>query len=143
MWKVFAVKTLYRTSASGKPKITNEHYRDDLDLLEERIVTVKARNFDEAISKGEKEATTYASETEYLNPYGQKIRQKYIGSIDVFEPFESIEANVEVFSTTYLIKSSITNSEITDNVMGIVYKNDRELRINFLNSEFSEVIKKC
>ena len=142
MWKVFSVKTIYRILASGKPKITDENYREDLDLIQERIVTIKARNFDEAISIGEKEAIKYASETEYLNPYGQSIRQEYIGSIDAFEPFESISANVEVFSTTYLIESSINNDEITDNIMGKFYQNDKKIRTKFINSEFSGFIKK-
>lgn len=143
MWKVFSVKTLYRTVASGKPRITDENFRDDIDLVEERIVTIKARNFDEAITKGEKEAIKYASETDYPNPYGQKVIQKYIGSTDAFEPFEEIEANVEVYSSTYMIDSSVTDSEITDNVMGKRYKNDNKIRTKFLNSKFSAVAGKC
>jgi len=137
MWKVFTVKTLYRTTASGKPEKTDKFYREELDLIEERIVTIKARNFDEAISKGEKEAIKYASETEYSNPYGQKVKQKYIGSIDIFELYEELESNIEVFSTTYLSDTSITNSKLTNNTMGKIYKNEKELRTKFLNSEFS------
>lgn len=143
MWKVFAVKTLYRTTAKGKPKITDSNFRKDLDLIEERIVTIKARNFDEAISKGEKEAINYASETSYKNIYGQKIIQTYIGSADAYEPFDEIEANIEVFSTTYIVDGSVSNSEITNNVMGKVIKNERKLRTQFMNSEFSKAIKQC
>jgi hypothetical protein len=140
MWKVYAVKTLYRTTALGKPKKTDDYYRENLDSIEERIVTIKARNFDEAISKGEKEAKKYASETNYLNPYGQKIKQKYIGSIDIFEPFAKIEAKIEIFSTTFLINSSISNTKLTNNIMGKVYKNEKKLRIKFFNSQFSGTI---
>ncbi len=140
MWKVYTVKTLYRTTAFGKPKKIDKFYRKELDLIEERIVTIKARNFDEAIFKGEKEAIKYASETEYSNPYGQKIKQKYIGSIDVYEPYEELESNIEVFSTTYLSDSSITNSKLTNNTMGKIYKNEKELRTKFFNSEFSGTI---
>lgn len=143
MWKVFSVKTLYRTFATGKPTITDDNFRDDINLVEERIFTIKARNFDEAISKGEKEAIKYASETDYSNPYGQKVIQKYIGSIDAFEPFEEIEANVEIFSSTYIIDSSVSNSDITDNVMGKRYKNDNKIRTKFLNNKFSSVAGKC
>ena len=140
MKKIFAVKTLYRTTTLGKPKKTDKYYRKNLDLIEERIITIKARNFDEAISKGEKEAIKYASETEYLNPYGQKVKQKYIASIDAFEPFEKLEANIEIFSTTFLSDTSITNSKLTNNMMGKIYKNERKLRTNFLNSEFSGTV---
>lgn len=140
MKKVFTVKTLYRTTTLGKPKKTDKYYHKNLDLIEERIITIKARNFDEAISKGEKEATKYASETEYINPYGQKVKQKYIGSIDVFEAFEKLKANIEIFSTTFLSDTSITNSKLTNNMMGKVYKNERKLRTKFLNSEFSATV---
>ena len=137
MWKVFAIKTIYRTTTLGKPKKKDKFYRENLDSIEERIITIKARNFDEAISKGEKEAIKYASETEYINPYGQKVKQKYIGSIDVFEPFEEVKANIEIFSTTFLIDSSITNTKLTNNIMGKVYKNEQKLRRKFCNSQFS------
>ena len=143
MWKIFSVKTIYRTSVSGAPKVIDENYRDNYDLLEERIVTLKARNFDEAISKGEKKAIKYALETKYLNPYGQKVSQKYIGSIDAFELFENFEANIEVYSTTFIVENSVTNDEITNNIMGNVYKNDRKIRTRFLNSEFSGIFIKC
>ena len=140
MWKIFAIKTLYRTTAMKKPKKTDKYYRKNLDLIEERIVTVKARNFDEAINKGEKEAIKYASETEYINPYGQKVKQKYIGSIDAFEPYGKLKANIEVFSTTYLCKASITNAKLTNNIMGKIYKNEKKIRRKFFNRELSGTI---
>lgn len=140
MWKIFAIKTLYRTTAMKKPKKTDKYYRKNLDLIEERIVTVKARNFDEAIAKGEKEAIQYASETKYINPYGQKVKQKYIGSIDAFEPYDKLKANREVFSATYLCKTSITNAKLTNNLMGKIYKNEKKIRTKFLNREFSGTI---
>ena len=137
MSKIFSIKTLYRTTAKKKPKQTDKNYREDIDLIEERIVTLKARNFNDAITKGEKEAKEYASQTEYINPYGQKMKQKYIGSIDVFEPFDKIKANTEVFSTTYLIKTSVSNDKLTNNMMGKIYKNEKKIRTKFFNIEFS------
>jgi len=41
-----------------------------------------------------------------MNPYGQKVKQKYIGYIDVFEPFEKLKKNIEIFSSTFLIDKS-------------------------------------
>ena len=72
MWKVYAIKTLYRTKAVGKTTASDSAYHGAHDLIEERILTLKARSFDEAIAKGEKEAIRYAKETCHLNPYGQK-----------------------------------------------------------------------
>jgi hypothetical protein len=105
MWKIFSVKTIYRTSAFGKPEIVNEKYQNKFDLIEERIITIKARSFDEAIIKGEKEAIQYA-EGEYFNPYGEQVRQRYIGSIDIFELFDNFPANIEVFSSTFIVKKT-------------------------------------
>ena len=101
---------------------------------------MKARNFDEAIAKGEKEAIKYASENKYTNPYGQKVKQKYIGSIDAFEPYDKLKANIEVFSTTYLCKTSTTDTKLTNNVMGKIYKNEIKIRKKFFNREFSGTI---
>ena len=138
--KIFAIKTLYRTKASKKPKKTDKYYRKNFDLIEERIVTVKAHDFDEAIARGEKEAVKYASQTKYINPYGQKVKQKYIGSIDAFEPFDKLKANIEVFSTTYLCKTSISNIKLTNNMMGKIYKNEKKIRKKFLNRDLSGII---
>ena len=141
MWKVYAVKTLYRTRAVGKTTAIDSAYHDTYDLIEERILTLKARSFDEAISKGEKEAIRYAKETCHLNPYGQKVVQKFMGSIDAYEPFEAIEANVEVFSTTYLVNKTVSNEHITNNMFGNELKNEKKLRKKFLNREYSGVVK--
>ena len=141
MWKVYSVKTLYRTDAVGKPKKVNDDYRENVVLIEERIVTLKARTFDEAISKGEKEAVTYASETSHINPYGQNVEQKYIGYIDAFEPFEDIAPNIEVFSSTFLTEKNLSKSQVIDCVAGIEYENERQIRLKFLNREYSGEIK--
>jgi hypothetical protein len=141
MWKVYAVKTLYPTKTVGKAKAIDSAYLDNYHLIEERIFTLKARSFDEAISKGEKEAIRYAKETSHFNPCGQKVVQKYIGSIDAFEPFEEIKANVEVFSTTYLLNKTVSNEQITDNMFGKEIKKEKRLRKKFLDCEFSGIVK--
>ncbi len=73
-WKWFGVKTLTRWEAIGKPTNIDDNYDEEATLIEERIVLIKARSFDEAINKGEKEAKEDLSE--YKNFYGQKIKQR-------------------------------------------------------------------
>ncbi len=141
MWKVYSVKTLYRTDAIGVPNKVNDDYREDLVLIEERIVTLKARTFNEAILKGEKSAIKYASETSYINPYGQAVRQEYIGYIDAFEPFGEVAPNVEIFSSTFLIEKSLPESEIVERVVGKEYERERKARLKFLNRDYSGEIK--
>ena len=137
MWKVYSVKTLYRTDVIGKPEKVSNDYREDLVLIEERIVTLKARTFEEAISKGEKEAIAYANGTSHINPYGQKVEQKYLGYINVFDPYDEVAPNIEVFSSTFLAEKNLSNTQIINRVVGIEYESERQLRLKFCNREFS------
>lgn len=118
-WKWFGVKTLTRWEVIGKPKFVDENYDDDSALLEERITLIKARTFEEAIKKGEKEANEYSSE--YGNFYGQKVRLRYLESCDAFELFEEPNANgVEVFSSIETVSQKLKDSILIDNKMGKV-----------------------
>ncbi len=141
MYKIFAVKTLYRSKVAGKPKVVDKYYNNIYDLLEERVVLVKARTFNEAIRKGEKEAVKYASFENHINPYGQKVVQEYIGGIDVFESYDEIKSNGEIYSYTQLIKSSLSNDKISDKIFGKEIKNERKLRKKFCNRRFTGITK--
>ncbi|GAA5216471.1 DUF4288 domain-containing protein [Corallincola platygyrae] len=140
MWTVYTAKTLYRTVANGDPIAIDEHYRSDLVLIEERVVSIKARSFDDAIKWGEAEAEKYAKETSFVNPYGQDVTQEYLGFIDVFEPFENLPAGIEVFSSTYLAPQTLSPSQLIEHQAGCLFENERELRLKFCNQEFSGVI---
>lgn len=142
MWKLYTVKTIYRIKAIGRPKATDKRYRKNLDMIEERVVIVKARSFDEAIKKGEVEAKKYASWSPHINPYGQKVIQNYIGAIDAFEPFEDFKESGEIYSSTQLIPATWSDKTVTDRILGAEYKDARQLRTKFLNREFSGTVKK-
>jgi len=142
IWKLYSVKTIYRSKAVGRPKATDKRYQKNLDMIEERIVLIRARSLDEAIKKGEIEAKKYASSPPHINPYGQKVIAKYIRSIAAFEPFEDFTENKEVYSSTQLIPSAWSNKTITDRMLGLEHKNERQLRTKFLNKEFSGTVKK-
>lgn len=136
MWKVYAVKTIYRTETTGEAYSSSEEYSDLYDMVEERILTVKARSFDEAIERVEKETEEYASDS-FINPFGQKVQWFYTGKCLAYEPYDSIPANLEVFSNTYLVLRSLTNEALANNLLGSSFENEKSLRLNFLNSEFS------
>ncbi len=135
MWKVYAVRTIYRTSAAGEPFAIDDDYSDEFDQIEERIVTIKARSFDEAIKRAELEAEEYADGT-HVNPYGQDVSQEYTGVADVYEPFDTVPANLEVYSKTYIVPKRVTDDDLADKFHGFEDINDREWRKNFLNSEY-------
>ncbi len=116
-WKWFGVKTLTRCEAIGKPKSIDENFDEDATLIEERIVLIKARSFDEAIKKGEKEAENYLAE--YKNFYGQKVEQRYLKVCDAFELFEEPNENgVEVYSSTEMVSQKVKDSTLIENKFG-------------------------
>ena len=116
-WKWFGVKTLTRWEAIGKPKSIDENFDEDATLVEERIVLIKARSFDEAIKKGEAEAENYLSE--YKNFYGQKVKQRYLKVCDAFELFdEPNESGIEVFSSIEMVSKKVKDSKLVENKFG-------------------------
>ena len=116
-WKWFGVKTLTRWEAIGKPKSIDENFDADATLVEERIVLIKARSFDEAIKKGEKEAENYLAE--YKNFYGQKVKQRYLKVCDAFELFDKPNKNgIEVFSSTEMASKKVKDSVLIENKFG-------------------------
>ncbi len=116
-WKWFGVKTLTRWEAIGKPKSIDENFDADATLIEERVVLIKARSFDEAIRKGEKEAKGNLSE--YKNFYGQKIKQRYLEVCDAFELFDEPNENgIEVFSLIETVSKKVKDSVLIENKFG-------------------------
>lgn len=137
MWKTYSAKTLYRTEVSGEPFATDEDYTDSVDLVEERVVTVKARSFDEAIKRGELEAVEYTKGMDHINPYGQEVTTRYVGNICVFEPYDNVPANIEVYSSTFLIKRTVSDKKLADGLFGIQKLERKYARKVFLNVEFN------
>ena len=141
-WKWFGVRTLTRWEATGKTKSVDENYDEDVTLIEERIVLIKARSFDEAIQKGEKEAKEDLSE--YENFYGQKVKQRYLEVCDAFELFdEPYKSGIEVFSSTEMISRKVKDSVLIENKFGKdesveSFKNKRK---KFWNAELTRKSK--
>jgi hypothetical protein len=68
----------------------HEDSKQGLDrLYEERLVLVRAKSADEALTKGEEEAKQYARTLD---------RTAYLGFVEVFELNGQPEENVEIFS---------------------------------------------
>src|SRR6266536_2788994 len=56
----YGVKTLYRSSALGRPKATDRSYDPWVTMVEERVVLFKTRSSSEDIRAAAKEARAYA-----------------------------------------------------------------------------------
>jgi len=130
MWKLYAAKTLYRTKAVGRPKAARPRGAR-VDLVEERVVLIRARSKAEALDRGQAEAEAYASGPSYVNPYGQEVITAYLGAIEVFEPFDDVGANKEIYSSTRLVAPTLSDEAVVDRLLGRDRNDEAELRIQF------------
>jgi hypothetical protein len=136
-WNWYGVKTVYRTTAQGEPAETDKYFDPAATLVEERVVLIRARSFDEALAKGEKEARAYADGGTVQNRYGQRVKQRYLGVADAYEMSDSPGNLVEVYSKTELVPTSTPDAAVCANRMGTERARDRWRRTKFLNREFS------
>ena len=117
-WAWYAVKTLYRTTATGLPARRDAHLDRNATLVEERVVLVRARSFDEAIRKGEKEARDYARGASYRNPYGQRVATRYLGECDAFQLAADPAHGREVYSRTEIVSADVSTEAVVERLLG-------------------------
>jgi hypothetical protein len=135
-WNWYGVKSLYRTRVVGKPKEPDKHYDAQSTMVEERVVLIHARSFEEAIQKGEREARIYASNDLHKNPFGQQVRCRFLGNLDAFCLFEAPGSKVEAFSSMIILPDSISNVELASIHFGSIEKHPGR-RTKFLDASFS------
>jgi Domain of unknown function (DUF4288) len=117
-WTWYAVKTLYRTSARGRPVRRDANFDPKATLIEERVVLIRARSFDEAIRRGEDEAREYASGPTYCNPYGQRVTTKYLEVCDAFNLFNEPANRHEVYSRTEIVTAEASAAAVIKRLFG-------------------------
>ena len=135
-WRWFGVKSLYRTRAFGEPTHTDRDFDPSFTLVEERVIILRARGFDDAIRRAEIEAREYARSTAYRNPYGQRVRVRYLGACDAYEMVEPPESGREVFSATEPVDMSVGDRKVIDRFLGAESRPDKR-RVNIQNGAFS------
>jgi Domain of unknown function (DUF4288) len=111
-WKWYGVKTLHRTEVRGRPGGRDAHYSNRMALVEERVVVLRARSFEEAIEKAEAEAKEYARGCQHRNPYGQRVRSRYLGYRSAYVFYDGVDSGTEVFSTTEVVPRSVSDRAI-------------------------------
>ena len=137
----FGVKTVYRTSAVGKPRAIDDHYDPEGTLVEERVVLFRARDHDDAIEKGEREAEKYTADR-HTNPYGQSVISRRLRAIESFKLYEEPDKGTEVWSATRVVPVSVPNKRIIDTFFGdSETKAQLRRRKKYLNREFSGDVK--
>ncbi len=137
-FKWYSVKTLYKIYTVGTPKKTDKYYNNSTNLIEERIVLFKARNFEEAIKKANAEAMQYSTRPYHTNPYGQTVKMKYMNVYDCFELFDEPGNKKEIFSATEIVSNKLSNKKLFSNKFGkYESKSALKKRKRFLNQEFN------
>lgn len=139
-WKWFGIKSLFRTSITGAPSVRDEDYDSEGTLVEERVVLVRARSASEAIAKGEAEARAYCRGY-HINPYGQRVTLRRLKVIESFELYDPPVNMSEIWSSTSVIQSSVTDHDLVDQRFGPDEPQQAlSLRKKYLNRRFSGVV---
>jgi len=137
-WKWFSVRTIFRTRVEGGPLDVDRLYDADATLVEIRVVLIRARSPEEAISKGEIEARKYASLPHKPNRYGQEVVMDYLEECDVYWMFDEPEAGREVYSRTEILPDSVSDSELVEDRLGPEQLDEDLWRRNkFLEARFA------
>ena len=134
--KTYFVKSLFRTAASGAASNLDRNHDPSLTLVEERIVMFEAKDDRDALQQAAREARAYARDT-HVNPYGQRVKTRFLGALSSYELFETLAPGEEVFSETEVVAAEVPDAELVDRRMGHAESAaERRRRINFCNREF-------
>ncbi len=136
--KWYAVKTLLRTRATGRPRATDRHFDPEMTLVEERVVAFLARSFDDAIAKGAKDARAYCAAT-HENPYGQTVRMTYLDCCNAYELLDPLgcPSGTEVYSRTEVVPKTQTDAAVCRRLLFDETKAQSKTRRNVMNADFS------
>ena len=110
--KWFAAKSLYRSEISDAPQQTDAEYDPDSDLIEERVVLVRARSAKKAVKIAAIEAAEYVAANAYLNPYGQAVTWRQLDVLEVFQPFDAPGSGREVWSSMSRLPSELSDTQL-------------------------------
>lgn len=119
-WQWYGVKCLHEFSLGGASAPmrrlgASTKYR----LIEERVVLVRARNFDEAIRKAEKCAKAYSRGlSRRRNGFGQAVRNRYLGLCDAYLMDCLPVSGAEVFSGTRLVSRAVGSKAVARMFLG-------------------------
>lgn len=128
------MRTLYRVVAEGTPKMCDKHFDSESTLIEDRVVLFRAIGFDGAIEQGVKDGRSYCRHTRFVNLYGQKVRMQFLDACDAFEMFAGKPATgSEVYSSTELVRASVSDSAVIRRRMGPKTSGSTEVRYKFIH----------
>ena len=128
VWKWFAVKSVFRTAASGAPLGTDAAFDPSTTLVEERVVLFRARSHREALVRAEREARVYAADCDHRNPYGQAVACQSLALMDSYQLFTAPGSGSEAYSRTQVVSRSVPDASVVRALLGSARESARERR---------------
>lgn len=132
----YSVKTIYRSTASGRPEKPDQLFDPDATLIEERIQLVKAKSREEAFKKAEKGAQDYAKRIKFMNPYFQEVIMEYTGLCEVYEIEYPLADMTEIYSNSKIMSKKISISKIAHVYLNKQQPYDKSKRKKFINKDY-------
>lgn len=131
----YAVKTLFRSYATGRPHQPDKYFDPDATLVEERIQLIKAKSIPEARKKAEKDATEYARRILYKNPYNQEVTLEYMGLCEIYEVQGALTDKTEIYASSRIVSKNMSKVKIGHAHLSPKQSLDRSKRRKFLNKD--------
>jgi len=139
-WEWFSVKLIFQYQITGTPEpdTIDKNYTNQFTTYEESIVLIKAKSFNHAYKIAEKKAKDV--EDQYINPYGESVKCKFIEAIDCFSIEEDLYSGLEVYSRFLRIPKNTDKDDFIDRYYPETIKSDDGLDYNFIlrNQEFNK-----
>jgi len=117
-WKWYSVLLLFESTISEKPDLNkiDKNFKNDIKLYEERIIIIKAQSYNHAYKLADNYAKEY--ESEYINPYEQKVNEKFIDSLHCQELIENeIKSGIEIYYRMYEESAETDVEQVIENRM--------------------------
>jgi hypothetical protein len=98
-------------------------------MIEERVLLIRARSFDEAIRRAESEARAHADGVPaYLNRRGERVETRYLGECDPVELGEELGHGVEVYWFMRVVGSRTSTERLAAMMLKPLVIDEKERR---------------
>ena len=113
----FVVRTMIRSQPRGRPRRRDAAYRSGVATIEDRFVLLRAKDFDDALRRGEAEAAEYVR-LATVNAYGQRVAERVLGYVEAFSLYRRPVDGDEVFSRIEVVDPAESASQLLDRKLG-------------------------
>jgi hypothetical protein len=132
-WDWYSVKLIFESIISGEPEpdTIDKNYTNNFKTFEESIVLIKAQSFDHAYRIAEKKAKEM--ELDYINPYGEFVKWRFIEAIDCFVIREdNLSTGTEIYSRRIRTTKEIDTEYFLDRYYPDTIEQSDDIDFNYI-----------